>query len=246
MGTAVFLIHHDGDIRTAGRNALAAEGYRVHVYAELDAALANRDSVRPALLILPWHTELGAREAISVLKSRDDGSFTRVILLVPKDQIAVAIRALEFGADDCIAIPFTATELLARSNACLRRPISQPIIERIVAGPLALDKALHSVTINDTPLELAPAEFRLLAFFLDHQERVFSRAELLRSAWERNVDAGPRTVDVHVRRLRKLLEPFGCDAMIQTVRGFGYRFNAPRLTRKAPGPSLGSMRRPAV
>jgi two-component system phosphate regulon response regulator PhoB len=83
---------------------------------------------------------------------------------------------------------------------------------------------VHSLTVNQQLVDLAPTEFRLLAFFLENQGRVFSRDELLRRAWSRNIRAGHRTVDVHVRRLRQLLEPFECDALIQTVRGFGYRF----------------------
>jgi two-component system phosphate regulon response regulator PhoB len=86
-----------------------------------------------------------------------------------------------------------------------------------------LDKAMHLLTVRGKEVSLSPAEFRLLAFLLENPGRVFSRAELLRGAWPKNITAGGRTVDVHVRRLRQLLEPFGCDALIQTVRSFGYR-----------------------
>ena len=99
--------------------------------------------------------------------------------------------------------------------------------DQLTAGPVVLDKAVHCLTVNDQLVELAPTEFRLMAFFLENQGRVFSRDELLRRAWSKNIKAGHRTVDVHVRRLRQLLEPFGCDDLIQTVRGFGYRFAQP-------------------
>ena len=99
----------------------------------------------------------------------------------------------------------------------------------LAAGPVVLDKAAHCLTVNERSIDLAPTEFRLMAFFLENQGRVFSRDELLRRAWSKNIRAGHRTVDVHVRRLRQLLEPFECDRYIQTVRGFGYRFAQPTL-----------------
>jgi two-component system phosphate regulon response regulator PhoB len=116
--------------------------------------------------------------------------------------------------------------LLVRVKACLTRPRAAPKAERLVAGPIVLDRQRHQVSIDDESLELAPTEFRLLAFFLENQGRVFSRNELLMRAWSANVKAGDRTVDVHVRRLRQQLERYRCDDMIQTVRGFGYRLRA--------------------
>src|SRR5262249_41829306 len=109
----------------------------------------------------------------------------------------------------------------------------------LVAGPVTLDKAVHCLTVNEQSIDLAPTEFRLMAFFLENQGRVFSRDELLRRAWSKNIKAGHRTVDVHVRRVRQLLEPFDCDGYIQTVRGFGYRFAQPTLDIRAAH-SLGS------
>ena len=96
----------------------------------------------------------------------------------------------------------------------------------LTAGPLVLDKGIHRLLVDGKEVSLSPAEFRLLAFLLENQGRVFSREELLRGAWPKNITAGGRTVDVHVRRLRQLLEPFGCDDIIQTVRSFGYRLVA--------------------
>ena len=98
-----------------------------------------------------------------------------------------------------------------------------------------LDKGVHVLLVSDRPVSLAPTEFRLMSFFLENQGRVFSRDELLRRAWSRKIKAGHRTVDVHVRRLRQLLEPFGCDDMIQTVRGFGYRFSVNGTQARSSG-----------
>jgi two-component system phosphate regulon response regulator PhoB len=127
---------------------------------------------------------------------------------------------------------------VARVNACLRRPVATIRPDQLTAGPLVLDKALHRLTIRGEEVPLSPAEFRLLAFLLENQGRVFSREEILRGAWPKNITAGGRTVDVHVRRLRQLLEPFACDDLIQTVRSFGYRLTTPpRDTRAAANPT---------
>ena len=106
-----------------------------------------------------------------------------------------------------------------------------------------LDKAVHRLLVRGKEVALSPAEFRLLAFLLENQGRVFSRDELLRGAWPKNITAGGRTVDVHVRRLRQLLEPFGCDDIIQTVRSFGYRLALPTLEPRA-APPAGAARQP--
>jgi two-component system phosphate regulon response regulator PhoB len=181
-------------------------------------------SARPDLIVLPWTAHESAREVLVRLREDETTGQSRVIVWAPQRDIHAAVIALEFGADDCLALPFDPPELVARVNACLRRPVATARPDRLLAGPLLLDKAAHCLKVREQLVELAPAEFRLMAFFLENQGRVFSRDELLRRAWSRNIKAGQRTVDVHVRRLRQLLEPFGCDSLIQTVRGFGYRF----------------------
>jgi two-component system phosphate regulon response regulator PhoB len=124
---------------------------------------------------------------------------------------------------------------VARVSACLRRPVATTRPDALTAGPLVLDKAMHVLTIRGTEVALSPAEFRLLAFLLENPGRVFSREELLRGAWPKNISAGGRTVDVHVRRLRQLLEPFGCDDLIRTVRSFGYRLVPPNRDARIDG-----------
>lgn len=159
-------------------------------------------------------------------KPRGRPPVSRVILLAEAAAMREAVSALERGADDCLRVPFDGEELAARVRAVLRRPPAPTSEERLAAGPIVLDKALHAVAINGQPVGLAPTEFRLLAFFLENPDRVFSRAELLRRAWTKELGEGQqRTVDVHVRRLRQVLERFRCEDMIQTVRGFGYRFS---------------------
>jgi two-component system phosphate regulon response regulator PhoB len=180
------------------------------------------------------------------LRDADATRRSRLIVWADQSDIASAVAALEFGADDCLALPFAHSELVARVNACLRRPVATTRPDQLAAGPVVLDKAVHRLTVRGEEVSLSPAEFRLLAFLLENQGRVFSRAELLRGAWPKNITAGGRTVDVHVRRLRQLLEPFGCDDIIQTVRSFGYRLVPSDGEGRPPGPNAPSSQTTAL
>ena|SRR5882672_8203809 len=225
MASAVLLVHGEKPLRDTARGVLERAGHSVQEAHELSSAWSLVERARPDVILLPWTSMKPVRDALTRL--REDGATrqSRVIVWAAQSEIHEAVNSLEFGADDCLAVPFNRAELIARVNACLRRPAaatSRP--DLLAAGPVVLDKAVHSLTVSDRLVALAPTEFRLLAFFLENQGRVFSRDELLRRAWSKNIKAGHRTVDVHVRRLRQLLEPFGCDSFIQTVRGFGYRF----------------------
>ena len=135
------------------------------------------------------------------------------------------IRGLETGADDYVSKPFSPRELMARIKAVLRRRAPQMTDEPVEAGGLRLDPATHRVSGNGAALELGPTEFRLLHFLMTHPERVHSRTQLLDQVWGNQVFVEERTVDVHIRRLRKALEGTRHDALIQTVRGAGYRFS---------------------
>jgi two-component system phosphate regulon response regulator PhoB len=225
MASAVLLVHGDKPVRETARAMLELAGHTVQEAHELGSAWRIVEAVRPDLILLPWTSAKPVRDTLTRLRENGATRQTRVIVWAAHAAMNEAVDALEFGADDCLAVPFDRAELVARVNACLRRPaaaVTRP--DLLTAGPVVLDKGVHCLTVNDSVVDLAPTEFRLLAFFLENQGRVFSRDELLRRAWSKNIKAGHRTVDVHVRRLRQLLEPFGCDAFIQTVRGFGYRF----------------------
>ena len=136
------------------------------------------------------------------------------------------MRGLDTGADDYITKPFSTRELVARIKALLRRTAPQATDEPVDVRGLALDPVTHRVQAGDIKLELGPMEFRLLHFFMTHPERVHSRERILDSVWGNNVYVEERTVDVHIRRLRKALTPSGHDRLIQTVRGAGYRLSA--------------------
>ncbi len=149
---------------------------------------------------------------------------TAIVVLAGNPDGRVAADALDHGADDFVARPVVARELLARIRAVLRRRSADDIDTHFRVGPLCLEKLAHRITVNDKPIRLAPAEYGLMAYFLEHPGRVHDRQRLLEKVWGRSQGIGKRTVDVHVRRLRAQLEPHHCSDLLQTVRGFGYRF----------------------
>ena len=238
MDGAVLVIHDEQAVRAAAREALTQAGRQVAEAAEVAAALTVAARMRPAVIVLPWLGRRPVREALARLREADATRRSRLIVWAEHSEMPSAVSALEFGADDCLALPFEPSELIARVNACLRRPLATVRPDQLSAGPLVLDKAIHRLLVNGREVALSPAEFRLLTFLLENQGRVFSREELLRGAWPKNITAGGRTVDVHVRRLRQLLEPFACDDIIQTVRSFGYRLVAPSREAQPSAPPV--------
>ncbi len=239
MDGAVLVIHDEQALRLAARQALTQAGCQVAEAAEVAAALTVAARVRPAVILLPWLGRRPVRDALAQLRQSDATRRSRLIVWAEQGDMPSAVAALELGADDCLALPFEPTELVARVNACLRRPLATVKPDQLSAGPLVLDKGIHRLLVHGREVSLSPAEVRLLAFLLENQGRVFSRDELLRGAWPKHITAGGRTVDVHVRRLRQLLEPFGCDDVIQTVRSFGYRLVSPSREAPAAAPPNG-------
>jgi two-component system phosphate regulon response regulator PhoB len=172
--------------------------------------------------MLPDQSGLELTRAIKRNKDTED---MPVIMLTARADEHDKVTGLEGGADDYVTKPFSPRELLARINAVLRRTAGTGSGEALAAGGLVLDTASHRVTAEGQVVTLGPTEFRLLQFFMEHPERVYSRSQLLDRVWGGNVYVEERTVDVHIRRLRKALEPFARDGLIQTVRGSGYRFS---------------------
>ncbi len=148
-----------------------------------------------------------------------------VVMLTARGEEEDKVRGLEVGADDYITKPFSPKELIARLKAVIRRVTPTSLEDVIDVQGLKLDPVSHRVTADDMALEMGPTEFKMLHFFMTHQERVYSREQLLNNIWGTNVYVEDRTVDVHIRRLRKALEDAGHDKLIQTVRGAGYRFS---------------------
>lgn len=168
-------------------------------------------------------SDSSALELAASVRRLPQGASVRILVTSDRDEPAEVARALDSGLDDYLAKRSRAEELVARVNAALRRPATMgaPLLQ---VGPVALDRVAHKVTVNGAQIELAPAEFRLIAHFMENRGRVLARKQLLSEVWNRRRGIGERTVDVHVRRLRAALTPHGCEHLLQTVRGFGYRF----------------------
>ena len=167
---------------------------------------------------------LNGLEVLRRLRKAED--HTPVIMLTARDSVMDKVSGLDMGADDYITKPFSPKELVARIKAVMRRISPMAVEEVIEMQGLSLDPSSHRVMTGDSPLDMGPTEFKLLHFFMTHPERVYSREQLLNHVWGTNVYVEDRTVDVHIRRLRKALEHSGHDRMVQTVRGTGYRFSA--------------------
>lgn len=179
----------------------------------------------PDLILLDWM--LPGMSGLTLAKRLREEERTRqvpIIMLTAKSTEHDKIDGLEAGADDYITKPFSPKELVARIKAVLRRRAPQLTDDLTEVGGLKLDPAAHRLTGNGQALNIGPTEFRLLHFFMTHAERVFTRSQLLDHVWGDHVFVEERTVDVHIRRLRKALEPTGHDRHIETVRGTGYRF----------------------
>jgi two-component system, OmpR family, phosphate regulon response regulator PhoB len=205
-------------LRRAGFDVVEAEDTR-----EARARMADR---RPDLVLIDWMLpDMSGLELTRAIKKDKDTREVPIILLTARAEEQDKVNGLEGGADDYVTKPFSPRELLARINAVLRRSTTAPPDEIIAAGGLLLDAAGHRVTVGSATVPLGPTEYRLLSFFMTHPERVYSRSQLLDRVWGGNVYVEERTVDVHIRRLRKALEGFECDKFIQTVRGAGYRFS---------------------
>jgi two-component system phosphate regulon response regulator PhoB len=181
----------------------------------------------PDLILLDWM--LPGTSGLELARRWRRDALTRdipIIMLTARGEENDRVGGLEAGVDDYVVKPFSARELLARIRAVLRRNRAEDEQGNVVVGNLRLDGGAHRVFCGDAPVPIGPTEYRLLHFFMTHPDRVYSRSQLLDHVWGGSVYVEERTIDVHIRRLRKTLEPFGAENMVQTVRGAGYRFSA--------------------
>jgi two-component system phosphate regulon response regulator PhoB len=195
---------------------------------EAQAAIADRV---PDLILLDWM--LPGTSGLELARRWRREELTRdvpIIMLTARGEENDRVGGLEAGVDDYVVKPFSARELLARIRAVMRRSREDDEDGSVQVGALRIDGAAHRVFARqdggDTPIAIGPTEYRLLHFFMTHPERVYSRSQLLDHVWGGSVYVEERTVDVHIRRLRRTLEPTALDDMVQTVRGAGYRFSA--------------------
>lgn len=218
------------DADTRVRQQIARELREIgHDVEERDSAGSAIEVVRracPDLMVCEFALpDLSGIELLNDVRSNDDLRKLRVLMTSASPGSGDVVTALESGADDFVAKPLDLQELAARVGACLNRPANHADAEKVSAGGISIDKISHRVIVDGAFVTLAPREYRLLLFLLTHQDRVFSRKQLLVHVWDRDASVGPRTVDVHIRRLRGMLEPFGLANYLQTVRGTGYRFS---------------------
>ncbi|MBI1732577.1 MAG: phosphate regulon transcriptional regulator PhoB [Gammaproteobacteria bacterium] len=227
MKGRVLIVEDEAAIREMLGYALIKEGFQVEEAGDVEQARPLIARQKPDLILMDWMLP-GISGMDYARRMRNDPQ-TRdipVIMLTARSDEADKVRALDTGADDYITKPFSTRELLARVRALLRRAASGPTDAVVTFAGLKLNTETFRVTADHNPVDVSPTEFRLLHFFITHPERVYSRAQLLDQVWGQNVYVEERTVDVHIRRLRKTLEPFGYDRLIQTVRSVGYRFSA--------------------
>jgi len=222
----ILIVEDEQPIREMVMFALASVGYEAWEAADSRQAHAVIAERLPDLILLDWM--LPGISGIDFARRLKKEELTRelpIIMLTARAEEEDKVQGLESGADDYITKPFSPRELVARIRAVLRRGGPAAEDEVLRANGLSLDLASHRVSAGETLLEMGPTEYRLLEFFMSHPERVYSRGQLLDRVWGGTVYVEERTVDVHIRRLRKALEPYGHDALIQTVRGAGYRFS---------------------
>ncbi len=222
----ILIVEDEKPIRDMIAFGLRRAGFDVREAEDCVTARASIADRRPDLMLVDWMLpDQSGLELTRAIKRDRDTEDLPVILLTARADERDKVSGLEGGADDYVTKPFSPRELLARINAVLRRASPAGASESIEAGGLAIDLASHRVTSGGQSVPLGPTEYRLLRFFMEHPERVYTRSQVLDRVWGGNVYVEERTVDVHIRRLRKALEPYGADGLVQTVRGAGYRFS---------------------
>lgn len=226
MKGKILIVEDEPSIREMLGYALRKKGYALWEAADVEQARSILDNDKPDLMLLDWMLPgmSGAAYARRVRQNPETRSLP-IIMLTARGLDADKVRGLDAGIDDYITKPFSTEELLARIRAVLRRAKDHETEGVVTVQGLTLDPETFRVMANGRVVNISPTVFRLLHFFITHPERVHTREQLLDQVWGQNVYVEERTVDVHIRRLRKTLEPHGCNRFIQTVRSVGYRFS---------------------
>ncbi len=227
MASTILVVEDEPAIQELISVNLSFAGHKVLRALDAEQAKVLINAELPDLILLDWM--LPGSTGLALARNLRSSERTRdipIIMLTAKSSEADKVEGLESGADDYITKPFSPKELMARIKAVLRRRAPQLTDDEIEISGLKLDPVSHRITGNGSNLPLGPTEFRLLHFFMTHPERVFTRGQLLDQVWGDHVFLEERTVDVHIRRLRKALEPSGHHNLVETVRGSGYRFTS--------------------
>lgn len=222
----ILVVDDEPDIREVMRFALENAEFQVIEAGHADEARRLLGQGNPDLILLDWM--LPGRSGLELAQQLKQTPKTRnipIIMVSARGEEEDRVKGLDTGADDYIAKPFSPREMVARVNAVLRRTRPEELEDEIEIAGLRIDNVSHRVSVEGRQVDVAPTEYRLLYFFMTHPDRAYSRSQLLDQVWGDQVYVEERTVDVHVRRLRKALEPSGNDRLLQTVRGVGYRFS---------------------
>src|SRR5690554_1704031 len=228
MKPTILVVEDEPALITLLRYNLEKEGFRVLEAHDGEEALLVTREERPDLILLDWMLPLlSGLHVCRQLRREPETRTTPIILLTARGEESDKVRGLESGADDYITKPFSPAELLARIRAVLRRAVPTTTADGLSFEDLTMDLNAHRVTRGERSLHLGPTEFRLLRHFLQQPGRVFSREQLLDAVWGRDVYVELRTVDVHIRRLRKTLNEGDLPDLIRTVRSAGYALDHP-------------------
>ena len=223
----ILIVEDEQALVTLLRYNFEAAGYEVATALDGDEALLSVAERRPDLIVLDWMLpSISGLEVCRQLRRKAETRDVPVIMLTARGEEGDRVRGLDSGADDYVTKPFSPTELVARVRAVLRRSRPSTAEEALDYAGIHMDLAAHRVTRNGRAIHLGPTEFRLLRHFLEHPGRVFAREQLLDAVWGHDVYVEPRTVDVHIRRLRKAINAPGEPDVIRTVRSAGYALDA--------------------
>ncbi|MRX28588.1 phosphate regulon transcriptional regulator PhoB [Kangiella sp. HZ709] len=229
MSAKILILEDERDIREMLAFCMEQAGYQVEQAATAERVFVIlKEGFQPDLFLVDWMLP-GASgiEFTKKLKKDPANQDLPVIMLTARGEEDDRVQGLEAGADDYVVKPFSPRELLARVQAVLRRTGAiNKATEQLQHGDISIDTAGHRVTIRGEDVHLGPTEYKILHFFMSNVDRVFSRNQLLDSVWGQQVVVEERTVDVHIRRLRKALVPYEVENYVQTVRGSGYRFSS--------------------
>jgi len=227
MSRKILVVEDETPIREMISFVLDQNGFNAIEACDIEQALAKIHEPYPDLILLDWMLPGGT--GVSLAKKLKQNEYTRnipIIMLTARSDEDDKVKGFEAGVDDFVTKPFSPKELIARIKAVIRRVSPTSLEEEVDFHGLKLDPVAHRVAINGNSLDLGPTEFRLLHFFMTHTERVYSREQLLDNVWGTNIYVEDRTVDVHIRRLRKAISGEGHEDFVQTVRGAGYRFSS--------------------
>lgn len=224
MSSYILLIEDEASIHEMLELALTNAGFKLEHAINVTEAKTIIFNRLPELILLDWMLPgMSGIEFAKQLKKDQSTQQIPIIMLTARGEEADKIRGLEIGADDYVTKPFSPRELIARIKAVLRR--ASTLSERLQIKNLTIDLNQHRIMVDEKEIKMGTTEFRLLKFFMQHPERVYSRSQVLDHVWGTNVYIDERTVDVHILRLRKALAPYNHDKLVQTVRGVGYRFS---------------------